>query len=656
MKTRLLVSLGLCAAALLAYAGSLDGGFTLDNKPLILEDPRLREASPENIGLIFQHTYWWPHGEAGLYRPLTTLSYLFNYSILGDQDRPEGYHWLNLLLHASNVLLVYLLAARLLRDVWPPFFVALVWAVHPVLTESVTNIVGRADLLSAAALLTGLLLYAASAEAKGGRRIALLAGVMAATAAGVFAKESAVVLPALFVLFEAVATSGRVRARALAAGCAATLLPIAAMLLIRAHVLASSPPAVFPFLDNPLVGAGFWSGKVTAIEVMGRYLLLLLWPARLSTDYSYAQVPPASGTAADWLALVAAAAALAGAALLYTRNRTAFFWMGFAFLTFLPVSNLLFPIGTIMAERFLYLPSLGFVACAVMSLYAIAGRTRLPRLAPALLSLAALAGAARTWARNADWHDDVTLARSAVAASPRSFKTHKTLAAALLAADPGHANIDAVIKQAAASVALLEGVPDRDSDAAAYRLAGAAYLLKNDRAADQRALPVLLRCVRIADAQPGAQHPNPNDDAHRLLAIDYLRLGEQRQALAEARMARERDPLNPEAYRQLAAALAANAQPDEAAVTLMEGVFLTSDQSLRQEVLRLYREGLDPKGCATVNGPNGPAINPACQSVHRHLCRAAAEAIRVSLQIGRQDIAGPLEQGAIAQLACTQGE
>ena len=92
-----------------------------------------------------------------MYRPLGTLSYLFNYAVLGNGEHPEGYHWINLLLHLGNVLLVYALARRLLKNFWPPVFVAALWAVHPVLTESVTNIVGRVDLLAAMAVLSGLL-------------------------------------------------------------------------------------------------------------------------------------------------------------------------------------------------------------------------------------------------------------------------------------------------------------------------------------------------------------------------------------------------------------------------------------------------------------------------------------------------------------------
>ena len=62
---------------------------------LLLGDPRIRNASVENLNLILQHTYWWPNGEADIYRPLTTLSYLFNYSILGNGNHPAGYHWVN---------------------------------------------------------------------------------------------------------------------------------------------------------------------------------------------------------------------------------------------------------------------------------------------------------------------------------------------------------------------------------------------------------------------------------------------------------------------------------------------------------------------------------------------------------------------------------
>ena len=123
-----LVLLALSAVTLLAYSNSFSAGFAFDNKGLLLQDPRIREATAQNIGLIFHRTYWWPYGESGLYRPITTLTYLLNYSIVGNGDQPAGYHWINFLLHTGNVLLVYALALRLLRKPWPAVFVGLA---HP---------------------------------------------------------------------------------------------------------------------------------------------------------------------------------------------------------------------------------------------------------------------------------------------------------------------------------------------------------------------------------------------------------------------------------------------------------------------------------------------------------------------------------------------
>ena len=90
-----LAGLALTALTLLAFSNSFSAGLALDNQLLITGDPRIRDASAGSINLIFQHTFWWPNGEAGIYRPLTTLSYLFNYAILGNGTAPAGYHWIN---------------------------------------------------------------------------------------------------------------------------------------------------------------------------------------------------------------------------------------------------------------------------------------------------------------------------------------------------------------------------------------------------------------------------------------------------------------------------------------------------------------------------------------------------------------------------------
>ena len=138
------------------------------------------------------------------------------------------------------------------------------------------------------------------------------------------------------------------------------------MLLQRALVLAASPTAEFPFVDNPIVGASFWVGRLTAMKVMARYLWLAIWPVKLSADYSYSEIPLARGSFADWTAWIAIAIGLGMLVWLWKRSRPAFFFACFGFLNLLPASNLLFPIGTIMAERLLYLPLAGLagVSCA----------------------------------------------------------------------------------------------------------------------------------------------------------------------------------------------------------------------------------------------------------------------------------------------------
>src|SRR5579863_7097635 len=270
-----LALVALCAITLLAWSNSFQCGFVFDNRFLLLLDTRVHQATRENLALILNHTWLWPATEAGLYRPVTTLSYLFNYAILGNADRPAGYHWINLLLHAGNVLLVFFLARRLLaeasqKEFWPSFLIAAVWAVHPVLTESVTNIVGRSDLLAGLTTLGGLLLYLKSTAASGRRRMACFAGLAAITAVGVFSKESAVAVIAIIALYELTwwdwPTFLRVRLRGFLEACIAMSPALLAMWWVRSGVLTA--PAQFPFVDNPTIGADFWIGRLTAVKVL----------------------------------------------------------------------------------------------------------------------------------------------------------------------------------------------------------------------------------------------------------------------------------------------------------------------------------------------------------------------------------------------------
>ena len=132
----------------LAYSDSFSAGFVLDNRPIILEDARVHSVTAQNVSRIFSGDYWADRQGSGLYRPLTTLSYLFNFAVLGNGDRPDSYHWINFFLHGLNASLVYVLCLMLFGRWAPALAMTAIWGLHPVLTESVTNIIGRADLLA----------------------------------------------------------------------------------------------------------------------------------------------------------------------------------------------------------------------------------------------------------------------------------------------------------------------------------------------------------------------------------------------------------------------------------------------------------------------------------------------------------------------------
>ena len=292
-----------CLLALVAFSNSFSVGFPLDNRELILFDTRIRQMTLENLQLILRHSYYWPNGEAGIYHPLTTFSYLVNYTIFGNGENPAGYHWINLLIHLTNVLLVYSLARRMGKYA---LYIAGLWAVHPVLTEAVTNIIGRSDLLAGTAVLGGLLCYLKSREGK-----MWLVGVALAAAAGTASKESAVVLPGVIMLWEV--AFGTWNGSPALQGVLACAVPVGLVLLQRAAVLAASVPAEFPFIDNPITGADFVTGRLTALAVLGRYLKLAFFPLQLSADYAWSQIPLASG--GDWPYWLAVGTAMALTAL-----------------------------------------------------------------------------------------------------------------------------------------------------------------------------------------------------------------------------------------------------------------------------------------------------------------------------------------------------
>ena len=627
-RTLVLLGLALGLVTLLTYSNSFEAGLTLDNKVVLAQDPRIREWNGQNLRLIFQENYWWPYVASDLYRPLTTLSYLINYAVLGNGARVAGYHWVNFLLHWANAWLVLVILHRLTARLGVALLAAALFAVHPVNVESVTNIIGRADLLAAFSILAGGWCYLRAAGVSGLRKLPWLGGVALIACAGVLMKESALMIGAFVLLYdwlwrwpELPGATWRERLPAAARefglkGWIALVPAVCLLLWARHRLLYASPVYGQLFVDNPIAYAGAFPGFMTAMKVIGRYLSLLVLPGTLSCDYSYNQIPLFGETAhwwedlSAWVAL-AVVAALIWAAVRGRRVHMLFAWGTLFFLLLLlPTSNLFVPIGSIMAERFLYLPSLGFCLVAALALEPMGGAlarlgVKNPRWQPwaarALPALVVAGFALRTHVRNADWRDDLALWKSAVAAAPDSFKTHKGYANALWDAGRNEPALDAALARAEEGLAVLDRKPlaeERRDNTLFYDL-GMYYRLKGDFLTQRgqpgeagrfyrKSVDILLRAqavdrwVNEASHRASLRRGRPVDELtdvgnfriYLQLGQSYLQLGNWAGAETAGRYAQRLMPNDAGGYMLVSAAVFATGHHDAAAIQTLAALVL----------------------------------------------------------------------------------
>jgi tetratricopeptide (TPR) repeat protein len=437
-ETRLQAGL-LLAACLLTYANALPGAFTYDDKAVVRDNLLIR--SPGSVPRLFRTSYFgWPRGVGANYRLVLMLSYAAQWWIWGGQV--EAYHAANVLVHAAVTLAFWMLLRKLRVAGAAAFAGALLFAVHPVHVEAVTSVVGRGETL-AALFVAGYLLLGLAA-ARGSKRFPCVAGALVCYVLGTLTKESAVVAPALAFLTLLAAGEGTLFARIrfafarglwLYAGSAAALFGV---LVLRRGVLgaALSRGGGIYELENPLAPLAPLPRVWNAALILVRYAGRIAFPLELTADESAWSLPVAtvrSPAALLGVGLLAAAAILAFAR--FSRKTPAGFGLLFFGLAFLPASNLLFPIGTIFAERLAYLPSAGL--CLVLGL-AIAGPedlSELSRRRGIALAAVALTLASRAAVRNTVWRSDDALFADSILSSPRSAKAWYN--DALIAVDRG---------------------------------------------------------------------------------------------------------------------------------------------------------------------------------------------------------------------------
>lgn len=720
----------LMAITLMTYANSLrNTGFALDNKFIIQEDPRLRvfdfstdamaKTTRQNIKLIFTQDYWWPKAVSGLYRPLTTLSFMLNYSVFGNGDQAAGYHGINWALHTINTALVYFLVLVLLDNLWPAFFTGAVFATHPISVESVTNIVGRADQLATMTVLVGFLLYVKSTTVPGKSKVPWLVALMLLTLVGIFCKETAIVVLGVVGLYDITYRLEQKHPNWLVnlalnfrdfflTGYVALVPVLLVLFIVRKVVFAQLRPPELPFVDNPLVDTEFWTARLTAIKVIGKYFFLLVWPAQLSCDYSFNQIPIVSwrfNTWEDWkaiIALIAVAVVILVAIRSYRRNKAVFFYILFFVGTFLPTSNL-FPklgdplfeketwvIGSIMGERFMYLPSIGFAGCLVIAVYAacrwVVLRFNLVEfiqtiwlqvLARSVLFAVITAFGIRSFVRNFDWDNDVTLWTKDVQTCPDSFKTHKSLAYALYETDPEGKNIDRIIAEGEQALAVTER-----TQIVMLHL-GAYYRIKGDTLAQrsgdgsiistpasavfyEKSVQVLLKAVPLDHAFNADMRRKEikrgktaeqiadigNHEIYWNLGISYMRLGKLQEALNAYQYMRHLSPLNADAHLSIASVFLAANDLNQAAVALIEALLLDNS---RQEALRylieIYRQ-IDTQQCAVDRTQGQPKLDISCPLVKQHMCAAHLDLVRSLVAAKQSEYATQTRKSAVEQYQC----
>ncbi len=376
-KNALLLSLLVVA---LCYANALPNDFVLDDVAIVGSNPAVRSITPLKF---LRSPYWAEQQYGGIYRPFTVFSLSVDYAIW--QRWAPGFRITNLLVHALNGWLVFLLSARIVGGGIAPLAAMLIYVAHPVNTEAVTSIVGRSELFATCFFLSAWLLFRRG-------HVWLAAPVFFLS---LLSKENAIVLPAILLLDAAGARrmpllpeEGRPKG-----GVVFTSLrnatPSAALRRLRGFFLRPHPPlpgeagklvvmglvavvylglryAVLGGLGIP-VTAQYMGGKLSYLErwmtsgrVLMEYFRLIVAPLNVAGDYDFNAIPIAGLRDWDaWLGLLLVAGTLGVAYACRRWNWPVTLGLLFALTAFIPVSNWIMPISILMAERSLYLPLVG---------------------------------------------------------------------------------------------------------------------------------------------------------------------------------------------------------------------------------------------------------------------------------------------------------
>ncbi|PJE51071.1 MAG: hypothetical protein COV29_02240 [Candidatus Yanofskybacteria bacterium CG10_big_fil_rev_8_21_14_0_10_36_16] len=354
MKTRnyeLKIVFLLIAIGFVVFGNSLGGDFVYDDH-LILSHSFMGDWG--NLASFFNGPYFEDFGESGLYRPLTQVSLSLNFLLFGNGS--FSFHIINVLLHTVNSFLVFLLIQKISKRQKFSLISSIIFLVLPIHVEAVSSIVGRAELLTFLFSLFSVLILLDKPTVK-----------WSLVSAGCFflallSKETAVALFPVVLIIIFVYTDVYTSLYTKVAHASYFLIAILGYFLLRINALGMHAFGVQPeFVFNPLAYVSAGERVLTAFKILPLYLQKILIPFGLSPDYSFNQIKNVSEI--NFLSIVGIIV-LFGLIFWAIKKINNIFWvLGISLFIFpyLLISNLLFPVGTIMGDRLMYLPSVGLI-------------------------------------------------------------------------------------------------------------------------------------------------------------------------------------------------------------------------------------------------------------------------------------------------------
>jgi tetratricopeptide (TPR) repeat protein len=417
------------------YFNALFNDFVYDDNTQVLDNRWIRDV--KYIPNIFSKNVWSFYGEpvvTNYYRPLMHLIFMLNYYVFG--LRPWGFHLVNILFHAGVSVLVFVIASRLLRDassssqlkkkgavgssLSPPFVGAALFAAHPIHAEAGAWVAGIPDLSYTFFSLLSLYFYMRSEEGtKGMYPLSLVSFSIA-----ILCKEPALMLPFLLVAYDYIFGKKEAGYLPFMKRYFPYLIVAGVYLALRYHAVGGFSPR------KPQVVLSAYGYIINVFPLFIQYLENLLLPLNLNAFHVLHPISSILETRGI-VSLAATAAFVVFTVIAFKRKSKVFFSLIVIALPLVPSLYIPAVGGNVFAERYLYLPSFGFVLLIALALsWAKAVK---PGLASGLVIVAlavAVVYSVGTVSRNTVWRDDLTLFTDTVRKSPDAALPHNNLGAA----------------------------------------------------------------------------------------------------------------------------------------------------------------------------------------------------------------------------------